>query len=90
MFQHSLPIRRIREATKIGLQFSRQDPQSGRLADTVGANESEHLSWTGGWKTVQLERVGGIPMRHFGVQVCWQVNDIDGAKGTLLGTNSTS
>jgi hypothetical protein len=39
---------------------------------------------------MELERVGRIPMSDFRVQVCRQVDDIDSAKGTLFGTNSTS
>jgi hypothetical protein len=90
MPQQSLPIGRIIKSPQIRLQLPRQDPQRSALPDTIGANKPKYLSRSRGRQSVQLERVGGVPVSDFCVQVGGQVNNVDGAEGTLLGTNTAA
>jgi hypothetical protein len=39
---------------------------------------------------MELEAVGGVAMRHLRLKIRGQVDDVDGAKWALLGTNTTS
>ena len=56
--QNLLPVWRILEAAKVGLQLAGQNFESGTLANTVGSDQTEYLTWAGHGKTVQLEAVG--------------------------------
>lgn len=39
---------------------------------------------------MQLERVGGVTVGDFLLQVGWQVDDMDGAKGAALHTDTAT
>jgi hypothetical protein len=72
-----LPVRRVLEATQIGLQFARKDLEGCRFSDTVGADQSEHLSRPGNRQPVQLEAVLRIPVGGVLFQVARQIDDVD-------------
>lgn len=76
--------------TKVGLHLARKNLESGGFADTVGTNQTKHLTRTRNGQTMQLERIGRITMRHFRFQVGRQVDNVDGAKRTFLGTDTTT
>jgi hypothetical protein len=88
--QHLLPVRRVFEATKVGLQLASQNLQCGTLADTVGTNQTQDLTGSGHGKTVQLEAVGGVAVGDLALEVCGQVDDLDGIEGALLGADTAS
>ena len=69
-------------ATKVRLQLSSKNLQSGALSNTVGTDESEHLTRARSGQTVKLEGVCGVTMCYLRVEVGWQVNDSDSFKGT--------
>jgi hypothetical protein len=39
---------------------------------------------------MELEAVGRVSMRNMGFEVCWKIDNIDGAKWTFLGADSTT
>ena len=88
--QDLLPVRRVLEAAKVGLQLSGQNLQCGTLSDTVGTNQTQDLARTGHGKTVQLEAVGGVTVGDLALEVCGQVDNLDGVEGALLGTDTAS
>ena len=69
-------------ATKVRLQLSRKYLEGGTLSDTVGTDESEHLTRARSGQTVKLEGVCGVTMCYLRVEVGWQVNDSDSFEGT--------
>lgn len=46
------------KSTQIWFEFSGEDLQGGTLANTVGAYETQDLTWTWNWQTMQLEGIG--------------------------------
>ena len=68
--------------TKVGLQLPSKNLESCTLSDTVGTDESEHLTRARSGQTVKLEGVCGVTMCYLRVEVGWQVNDSDGFEGT--------
>mmetsp|Transcript_22633 Transcript_22633/g.55829 ORF Transcript_22633/g.55829 Transcript_22633/m.55829 type:complete len:494 (-) Transcript_22633:8-1489(-) len=88
--QHLLPVRRRVVLTQIGLQLACQDLEGRRLADAVGADESEHLAWPRHRQAVQLECVGTETVRGVLAEVLGKVNDVDGLKGALLDADSAA
>ena len=88
--ENLLPVWRVLEASKVGLQLACQDFESGTLADTVGSDQTENLTGAGHGKTVQLEAVGGVTVCDLALEVCGQVDNLDGVEGALLGADTAS
>lgn len=88
--QNLLPVRWVLETAKVGLQLARQNLQSGTLSDTVGTDQTEDLTRTGHGKTVQLEAVGGVAVGDLALEVCGQVDNLNGVEGALLGADAAS
>ena len=65
-------------AAEVRLQLACEDLERGALANTVRPDEPEHLARARRRQTVELERVSGVPMGDFGVEVRGQVDDSDG------------
>ena len=85
-----LPVRRVVIAAEVGLQLSTEDLKCGTLANTVCANETQDLARAGHGQPVQLEAVGRVAVGDLGLEVGGQVDDVDGVKRALLGTDTTS
>ena len=68
--------------TQVGLQLPRKNFESRTLPDTVSSDETEHLARTWCGETVKLERVRGIPMCYFSIEVCGKVDDCNGLEWT--------
>ena len=85
-----LPVRRVVEASKVGLQLSTENLQRSTFSDTVSSNQTKHLTGTGHRETVKLEAVGGITVGDLGFQVGRQVDDVDGTERTFLGTDTAT
>jgi hypothetical protein len=88
--QDLLPVRRVLEATKVGLQLASQNLQCGTLSDTVGTDQTQDLTGSGHGQTVQLEAVGGVAVGDLALEVCGQVDDLDCVEGALLGADTAS
>jgi hypothetical protein len=88
--QNLLPIRRVLEASKVGLQLASEDLEGGTFANTVGTDQTEDLSGSGHGKTVQLEAVGRVSVCDLALEVCGQVDNLDGVEGALLGTDTAA
>jgi hypothetical protein len=88
--QDLLPVRRVLEATKVGLQLASQNLQCGTLSDTVGTNQTQDLTRSGHGKTVQLEAVGGVAVGDLALEVCGQVDNLNGVEWALLGADTAS
>jgi hypothetical protein len=88
--QDLLPVWRVLKASKVGLQLACQDLESGTLANTVGSDQTEDLTRAGHGKTVQLEAVGGVTVCDLALEVCGQVDNLDGVEGALLGADTAS
>jgi len=70
--------------SQVGLELSSKDLQSSTLANTVLANQSQHLTSAGRGKSVKLEGVGTITMRSFLLEILGKINNVDGIKGAFL------
>lgn len=90
VLENILPIRRVIKVTQVWLHFTSQNLQSGRLANTVCTNQTQHLARTRTRQTMELERVGRVTVSDFLFQVGGQVDDMDGAKRTLFRTDTTT
>jgi hypothetical protein len=90
MNQYFFPIRRSIIATQVRFQFSGQDFDSCRLSDTVRSNESKNLTRTRHWETMEFERIGSVSMRRVSFQIFWQINNGNGFKWALFGTNAAT
>ena len=88
--QDLLPVRRVLEATKIGLQLASQNLQCGTLSDTVGTNQTQNLTGSGHGQAVQLEAVGGVTVCDLALEVRGQVDNLDGVEGALLGADTAT
>jgi hypothetical protein len=90
MNQNFLPIRRSVVSSQVGFHLTRQDFESCGLSNTVGPDQSQHLTRTGHGKSMQLERVGTISVSGVLLKIFWKINDIDGFKWALLDTNTAT
>lgn len=39
---------------------------------------------------MQLEAVGRVSMGDLGLEICWQIDDVDGTEGTFLWADTAS
>lgn len=90
VLDHILPIWWVIISSQIRLKFSTQNLKSSTLSDTVGSHQSQNLSRSWCRQSVKLEAVCRVTMCDLGFQVGWQIDNVDGAKGALLGTDTTS
>ena len=88
VFQDLFPVWRIVISTKVRLQLATQDFQRGALANTVCSYQSEHLPWSRHGQSMQLETVCRVSMGDLSLQVCRQVDDVNGAERALFGANA--
>jgi hypothetical protein len=71
------PFGRVVVPAQVRLELTGEDFESGRFTDTVCADQTEHLARTWCWQSVQLEGVGGVSVSDVGVEVGWQVENLD-------------
>lgn len=90
MLQNLLPVRGVVVATQVGLELAAENLQRGTLANTVCANETQHLARTGHGQPVQLEAVGRVSVGDLGLEVGGQVDDVDGVEGAFLGADTAT
>ena len=88
--QNLLPVWRVLETSEVRLQLACQNFEGGTLANTVGTDQTENLTGAGHRKTVQLEAVGGVAVGDLALEVCGQVDNLDGVEGALLGADTAS
>lgn len=84
VLQDFVPVGRRSKVAQVGLELSRENLESGALADTVGADESEDLSRTRQGKPVQLERVGAVPVGSLLFEIFGQIDDLHRLKGAFF------
>mmetsp|Transcript_4528 Transcript_4528/g.10273 ORF Transcript_4528/g.10273 Transcript_4528/m.10273 type:complete len:761 (-) Transcript_4528:27-2309(-) len=84
--QDLVPVGRLLRLAQVGLQLAREHVERRRLADAVGAEQAEHRAWPRRRQAVQLEGVHAVLVRHVGLQVRGQFDDLHGVAGALLGT----
>jgi len=84
-----LPVWRVVISSQVGLQLSTQDFESCALSNTVGAHQTQNLSWARGRQAMELEAVGRVSMGDLGLEICWQIDDVDGTEGAFLRTDTT-
>ena len=90
MNQNLLPIRRTIVSSEIGLHLSSKNLQGGRLSNTIGTDQSQHLSRTRHGKTMQLEAVGSVTMGGIAFQILGKVDNVDCLKRTFFDSDTTS
>ena len=90
VLQDLLPVGRVVVASQVGLELATEDLERGTLANTVCANETQHLSRTGHGQPVQLEAVGRVSVGDLGLEVGGQVDDVDGVEGAFLGADTAT
>lgn len=84
------PVRGVIKSAQIWLELSTENLQGRALANTVRTDETEYLAGSGRGKTVELETVGGVSMGDLTLEVRGQVDNGNGAKWTLLGTDTAT
>ena len=72
-----LPVWWVLKLAQIRLQLAAENLERSTLADTVCSDQTKDLTRTRHRKSVKLERVGTIAMRHLRLQVGWQVDNRD-------------
>lgn len=90
ILQNLFPVGRIVIAAQVRLELAAENLQRSTLANTVCSHKTEDLAGAGHRKPVELEAVGRVAMGDFRLQVGGQVDDVDGAKGTFLRTDTAS
>jgi hypothetical protein len=90
VLENLLPVGRVVVAAQVGLQLAAEDLERGALADTVGADESQHLARAGHGQAVQLEAVGRVAVGDLRLEVGGQVDDVDGVEGAFLGADAAA
>jgi len=85
-----LPIWRILKSTEIRLELGLEDLQRSRLSDSIRSYKPEDFAGTRRWQAMELERVGVVSMNRLGLQVRWQVDNLNRFKGTLLHADTTT
>jgi hypothetical protein len=90
VLENFFPVGRVVKTSEVGLQLSTENLQRRTLSNTVGTDETKHLSGTGHGKTVKLETVGGVTVGNLGLQVGRQVDDVNGTEGAFLGTDTAT
>jgi hypothetical protein len=90
VLDHILPIRGVVISSQVGLQLSTQDLQGRTLPNTIGANQTYDLTWSGCGQAMKLEAVGRVSMCDVRLEIGWQIDDIDSSKGTLLWADTTT
>ena len=90
VLQHFFPLGRLFEVAQIRPHVAAQNAEGRRLADAVRTHESQHLAGTWGRKSVQLEAVSAVPVRHLTLQAFGQVDDFDGLEGAALDAHTTT
>lgn len=90
VFDDILPVGRIIIFAKVRLELSAQNLESCTLSNTVRANETEDLTGSRCWQAMKLETVGRVSMGYMGLEIGGEVDDIDCAEWTFLGTDTTS
>lgn len=90
VLQNLLPIGWVVISAQVGLELATENLQRGTLTDTVCSNKTEDLTGTGHRKTVELEAVGRVTVGDLALEVGRQVDDVNGAKWTFLGTDTAT
>ena len=90
IFQDIFPVRRVVITSKVRLQLSAKNLQSGTLSDTVCTDETKDLSGARHGKTVKLETVRGVTVGDLGFQIGRQVDNMDRTERTFLRTDTAT
>jgi hypothetical protein len=88
VLENLLPVGWVVEAAEVGLQLATENLQRCALADTVCANQSQHLARPGHGQPVQLEAIGRVSMCDLRLEVRGQIDDVDGVEGAFLGADT--
>ena len=82
--QRTHPGGRILELAKVGLKLASEHVQRRRLADTVGAQQPQHVARPWRREAMEFEGVEAIPVSAVGLQVGRQVNNAHGVSWAML------
>lgn len=85
-----LPVRGVVVTAQVGLQFSRENLQGRTLPNTVGSDQTQHLSRSRHRKAMQLEAIRAITVGDLALEVRGKVDDGDGVEGAFLRANTTT
>ncbi len=90
ILQNFCPIRGFVKTAEIGLELRGQDLESGGFTDTVGSDETEHLTGAGIRQSMKLERVRTISMRRHGRQILGQIDNVNSLKRAFFNANTAT
>jgi hypothetical protein len=90
IFQDLLPVGRIVVPSQVWLKFATEYFECCALSNSICSYKTKHLPWSRSRQPVKFEAVGRITMSDFGLQVCRQIDDVDGAEGALLGADTAT
>lgn len=85
-----LPFGFIVILPQVGLQLARKDLDGSGLACAVGSHETEDLALSGYGDAVEFEGVGTLPVGGLLLEVCGDVDDLDGGKGALIDADAAA
>lgn len=90
VFDDVLPVWRVVVPAQIWLELPAEYLEGSALADTVRPHEPKYVAWSGHREFMELEAVGRVPMADLSLEVRGQVDDSNGPKWALLGTDAAS
>lgn len=88
--QDLFPFWGLLELSEIWLHVSRKDPECCRLSNSVGSYQSENLSTSWGWESVQFETVSSIPVSDLVLKPFRQIDDLNGLEWAPFNAHTTS
>lgn len=88
--QDFLPFWGRFEPSEIWLHVSGKNPECCGLSNSVGSYQSEYLSTSWGWESVQFETVSSIPVSDLVLQPFRQIDDLNGRKGASFNAHTAS
>jgi hypothetical protein len=71
-------VRWVIVSSQIWLLLSGQDLEGCGLSDTVDSDQSENLTRSRCWQSMELEGVGRVSVSDLLLEIGWQVDDVDG------------
>lgn len=84
MLQDRLPVRFDVEFPEVWAFASSEDFECRGFADSVGADEAEHLAGPWNGQPMQFEGIGRVAVDRLLFQVGWQVDNVNGPKRALF------
>ena len=89
-FKDSFPVRRCLKLSQVWFHVTTENTQCSRFTNTIGSDETEHLTSSWDWKSMEFETIGTITVSDILGEILRQVDDFDRVEGTPSDTHTTT